>query len=50
MQVRNWEITKNMFYKLHLDAKAISEATGLSQAELIRLQEETGVECFQDSV
>ena len=39
MQERNWEIAKNMLYKLHLDMKAVSEATGLSRAELIRLQE-----------
>ena len=40
MQQEKLHIAKNMLYKLHLDAKAISEATGLSQAELIQLQEE----------
>ena len=40
MQGKAWEIAKNLLYKLHLDTKAISEATGLSQAELTKLQEE----------
>ena len=40
MQGKAWEIAKNMLYKLRLDTKAISEATGLSQAELIQLQKE----------
>ena len=33
-------IAKNMLYKLHWDMKAVSEATGLGQAELAKLQKE----------
>ena len=40
MQKRNWEIAKNMLYKLHLDEKVVSKATGLSKTEIAKLQKE----------
>jgi hypothetical protein len=40
MQRRNIEIAKNMLSKLHLDMQTVSKATGLSQEELMKLQEE----------
>ena len=33
-------VAKNMLSKLHLDIKAVKEATGLSEEELRKLQEE----------
>jgi predicted XRE-type DNA-binding protein len=40
MQQEKLHIAKNMLSKLHLDIKAVKEATGLSEEELIKLQEE----------
>ena len=40
MHTKSLEIAKNMLYELHLDTKAVSKATGLSQAELMKLQAE----------
>ena len=40
IQRRNLEIARNMLYKLHLDIKAVKEATGLSEEVLMKLQEE----------
>ena len=34
------DIAKNMLSKLHLDAETVAQATGLSQEELMKLQEE----------
>jgi hypothetical protein len=34
------EIAKNMLSMLHLDMKTVAEATGLSEEELINLQQE----------
>ena len=41
MQGKAWEIAKNLLYDLHLDMSAVSKATGLSQSEIIKLQQET---------
>jgi DNA-binding Xre family transcriptional regulator len=40
MQAKSIEIAKNMLSKLHLDMQTVAEATGLSEEELIKLQEE----------
>ena len=40
MHAKSLEIAKNMLYELHLDTQAVSKATGLSQAELMKLQAE----------
>ncbi len=40
MHTKSLEIAKNMLSKLHLDIKAVKEATGLSEEELMKLQEE----------
>ena len=40
MQQEKLHIAKNMLSKLHLDIKAVKEATGLSEEELMKLQEE----------
>ena len=41
MQGKAWEIAKNLLYDLHLDMSAVSQATGLSQSEITKLQQET---------
>ena len=41
MHVQRLEIAKNMLYNMHLDRKTVAQATGLSEEELIKLQEET---------
>ena len=38
MQQEKLHIAKNMLYQLHLDMTAVSKATGLSKAEIIKLQ------------
>ena len=38
MQQEKLHIAKNMLYQLHLDMTAVSKATGLSIAEIIKLQ------------
>ena len=40
MQKRNWEIAKNMLYKLRLDREIVAKATGLSKTEITKLQKE----------
>ena len=40
MQAKSVEIAKNMLSMLHLDMKTVAQATGLSEAELMKLQEE----------
>jgi predicted transposase/invertase (TIGR01784 family) len=40
VQQEKLHIAKNMLSKLHLDIKAVKEATGLSEEELMKLQEE----------
>ena len=40
MQQEKLHIAKNLLSKLHLDIKAVKEATGLSEEELMKLQEE----------
>lgn len=40
MQQEKLHIAKNMLSKLHLGIKAVKEATGLSEEELMKLQEE----------
>jgi hypothetical protein len=40
MQQEKLSIAKNMLSKLHLDMQTVAKATGLSQEELMRLQEE----------
>jgi predicted transposase/invertase (TIGR01784 family) len=40
MYTKTLDIAKNMLSTLHLDMKTVSEATGLSEQELIKLQEE----------
>ena len=39
-QTRNQEIAKNMLSNMHLDIQTVSQATGLSKDELMKLQEE----------
>lgn len=38
MHTKSLEIAKNMFFPLHLDPKAVAQATGLSQEELRQLK------------
>ena len=38
MQTRNLEIAKNMLLNLHLGMEVVEKATGLSRAELKKLQ------------
>ena len=38
VKTRTWEIAKNMFSELHLDVNDVHQATGLSMAELTKLQ------------
>jgi predicted transposase YdaD len=40
MQVKSLEIAKNMLSELHLDMQTVAQATGLSEEELMKLQEE----------
>jgi predicted transposase/invertase (TIGR01784 family) len=40
MQQEKLHIAKNMLSKLHLGIKVVKEATGLSEEELMKLQEE----------
>lgn len=40
MHTKSVEIAKNMLSKLHLGIKAVKEATGLSEEELMKLQQE----------
>jgi predicted transposase/invertase (TIGR01784 family) len=40
MYTKTLDIAKNMLSRLHLDRKTVSEATGLSEEELIQLQEQ----------
>jgi predicted transposase/invertase (TIGR01784 family) len=40
MYTKTLDIARNMLSKLHLDMKTVSEATGLSEEELMKLQEE----------
>ena len=40
MQTKALDIAKNLMSKLHLDIKSVKEATGLSEEELMKLQEE----------
>jgi predicted transposase/invertase (TIGR01784 family) len=39
MQAEKLHIAKNLLSNFHLDMKVVSEATGLSEQELMRLQE-----------
>jgi hypothetical protein len=40
MYIKTLDIARNMLSKLPLDMKTVSEATGLSEEELVKLQEE----------
>jgi len=40
MYNKSLEIARNMLSKLHLDLKAVKEATGLSEKELMKLHKE----------
>ena len=40
MQQEKLHIAKNMLYQLHLDMTAVSKATGLSIAEITKLQKD----------
>ena len=40
MQAKSVGIAKNMLSKLHLDMQTVAKATGLSEEELMKLQQE----------
>jgi predicted transposase/invertase (TIGR01784 family) len=40
MQQEKLHIAKNMLSKLHLDMQTVAQATGLSEEELMKLQQE----------